>query len=153
MGEGSAGEGVNRNRVCARLGGSAYSNKRTRSIPTRCRHAHHKLLICNYAMYCKVSLPNDLSEFRESEPIGICKNINSIHDQDRGHRYLEDKRSKRGFPPTLRKTTWIFNCYCNAVFLKAIHLHLVWRFQIGITLEYWTFGRGGNKILSSSKVP
>ena len=99
----------------------------------------------------KVSLPNDLSEFRESEPIGICKNINSIHDQGRGYLYLEDRRSKRGFPPTLRKTTWIFNCYCNAVFLKAIHLHLVWRFQIGITLEYWTFGRGGNKILSSSK--
>ena len=102
-------------------------------------------------MCAKLSLPNDLSEFRESEPIGICKNINSIHDQGRGHLYFEDRRSKRGFPPTLRKTTWIFNCYCNAVFLKAIHLHLVWRFQIGITLEYWTFGRGGNKILSSSK--
>ena len=51
------------------------------------------------------SLPNDLSEFRESEPIGICKNINSIHDQGRGHLYFEDRRSKRGFPPTLRKTT------------------------------------------------
>ena len=97
------------------------------------------------------SLPNDLSEFRESEPIGICKNINSIHDQGRGHPYIEDRRSKQGFPPTLRKTTWIFNFYCNAVFLKAIHLHLVWRFQNGITLEYWTSGSGRNKILSSSK--
>ena len=53
----------------------------------------------------KPSLLIDLSEFWESEPIGICKNNISIHDQDRGHRYLEDKRSKRGFPPTLRKTT------------------------------------------------
>ena len=97
------------------------------------------------------SLPIDLSEFRESEPIGICKNINSIHDQGRGYLYLEDRRSKRGFPPTLRKTTWIFNFYCNAVFLKAIHLHLVWRFQNGITLEYWTSGSGRNKLLSSSK--
>ena len=26
------------------------------------------------------SLPNDMSEFRESEPIGICTNINSIDD-------------------------------------------------------------------------
>ena len=99
----------------------------------------------------KLSLPNDLSEFRESEPIGICENINSIHDQGRGYLYLEDRRSKRGFPPTLRKTTWIFNFYCNAVFLKAIHLHLVWRFQNGITLEYWTSGSGRNKLLSSSK--
>ena len=102
-------------------------------------------------IFIKSSLPNDLSEFRESEPIGICKNNISIHDQDRGHRYLEDKRSKRGFPPTLRKTTWIFNFHCNAVFFKAIHLHLVWRFQNGITLEYWTSGNGRNKILSSSK--
>ena len=60
---------------------------------------------CTGTVCIKLSLPNDLSEFRESEPIGICKNINSIHDQGRGHRYLEDKRSKRGFPPTLRKTT------------------------------------------------
>ena len=44
------------------------------------------------SLWSKVSLPNDLSEFRESEPIGICKNINSIHDQGRGHRYLEDRR-------------------------------------------------------------
>ena len=42
----------------------------------------------------KVSLPNGLSEFWESEPIGICKNNNSIHDQGRGYRYLHDKRSK-----------------------------------------------------------
>ena len=56
-------------------------------------------------MGAKLSLPNDLSEFRESEPIGICKNNISIHDQDRGHRYLEDKRSRQGFPPTLRKPT------------------------------------------------
>ena len=59
----------------------------------------------NMDMDIKLSLPNDLSEFRESEPIGICKNINSIHDQGRGYLYLEDRRSKRGFPPTLRKTT------------------------------------------------
>ena len=36
-------------------------------------------------IFIKSSLPNDLSEFRESEPIGICKNINSIHDQGRGY--------------------------------------------------------------------
>ena len=60
---------------------------------------------CTGTVCIKLSLPNDLSEFRESEPIGICKNINSIHDQGRGHLYFEDRRSKRGFPPTLRKTT------------------------------------------------
>ena len=63
------------------------------------------LQLSQCVLYSKPSLPNDLSEFRESEPIGICKNINSIHDQGRGYLYLEDRRSKRGFPPTLRKTT------------------------------------------------
>jgi len=40
------------------------------------------------------SSPNDLAEFWESEPIGICKNINSIHDQGCGYPYLEDRRLK-----------------------------------------------------------
>ena len=98
-----------------------------------------------------VSSPIGLSEFWDSEPMWTCKNINSIHDQGRRYHYLDDRRSKWGFPPTQRKTTWIFNFYCTAVVLKAIHQHLVSRFQNGITLDYTTSGGGRNKILSSSK--
>ena len=98
-----------------------------------------------------LSLPIGLSEFWESEPIGTRKDINSIYDQGCRYHYLDNKRSKWGLPPTLTKTTWIFNFYCTAVFLKAIHPHLVWRFQNGITLDYTTSGSGRNKILSSSK--
>ena len=73
-------------------------------------------------LYIKSSLPIGLSEFWESEPIGTCKNINPIHDQGCGYHYLDDRPSKWGFPLTLTKTTWIFNFYCTAVFLKAIQL-------------------------------
>ena len=98
-----------------------------------------------------VSSPIGPAEFWESEPMWTCKNINSIHDQGRRYLYLDERRSKWGFPPTQRKTTWILNFYCTAVFLKAIHQHLVSRFQNGITLDYTTSGGGRNKILSSSK--
>ena len=115
-----------------------------------------RLLIIMWLWHCctvqtKSSLPIGLSEFWESEPIGTWENINSIHDQGCRYHYLDDKRSKWGLPPTLTKTTWIFNFYCTAVFLKAIHPHLVWRFQNGITLDYTTSGSGRNKILSSSQ--
>ena len=40
-------------------------------------------------IYNKSSLPIGLSEFLESEPIGICKNINPIHDQGCGYHYLD----------------------------------------------------------------
>ena len=102
-------------------------------------------------MWLKSSLPIGLAELWESEPIGTCKNNNPIHDQGCGYNYLDDRPSKWGFPLTLTKTTWIFNFYCTAVFLKAIHQHLVSRFQNGITLDYTTSGSGRNKILSSSK--
>ena len=41
-----------------------------------------------------VSSPIGLSEFWESEPMWICKNINSIHDQGRRYHYLDERRSK-----------------------------------------------------------
>ena len=85
-------------------------------------------------LFSKVSLPIGLSEFWESEPIGTCKNINPIHDQGCGYHYLDDRPSKWGFPLTLTKTTWIFNFYCTAVFLKAIQLPWTRWFQKCITL-------------------
>ena len=82
----------------------------------------------------KSSLPIGLAELWESEPIGTCKNNNPIHDQGCGYNYLDDRPSKWGFPLTLTKTTWIFNFYCTAVFLKAIQLPWTRWFQKCITL-------------------
>ena len=45
-------------------------------------------------MRVMVSSPNGMAEFWESEPMWICRNINSIRDQGCGYRYLQDKRSK-----------------------------------------------------------
>ena len=84
--------------------------------------------------FTKSSLPIGLAELWESEPIGTCKNNNPIHDQGCGYNYLDDRPSKWGFPLTLTKTTWIFNFYCTAVFLKAIQLPWTRWFQKCITL-------------------
>ena len=86
------------------------------------------------SLYTKSSLPIGLAELWESEPIGTCKNNNPIHDQGCGYNYLDDRPSKWGFPLTLTKTTWIFNFYCTAVFLKAIQLPWTRWFQKCITL-------------------
>ena len=50
-------------------------------------------MFCN-TLYIMVSSPIGLSEFWESEPMWICKNINSIHDQGRRYHYFDDRRSK-----------------------------------------------------------
>ena len=94
----------------------------------------HSETLWHLLISSKSSLPIGLSEFWESEPIGTCKNINPIHDQGCGYHYLDDRPSKWGFPLTLTKTTWIFNFYCTAVFLKAIQLPWTRWFQKCITL-------------------
>ena len=91
------------------------------------------VLLTTYLL-TKSSLPIGLAELWESEPIGTCKNNNPIHDQGCGYNYLDDRPSKWGFPLTLTKTTWIFNFYCTAVFLKAIQLPWTRWFQKCITL-------------------